>query len=106
MTLANWRRTTLTKATQVLQTPTFKKAVKKLKRNQKKDLDLAVRTLIKNPKIGEQKKGDFAFLRVYKFKMNKQLTLLGYSFNEGTLVLELMALGSHENFYCDIKRKT
>ncbi|MEH6617911.1 MAG: type II toxin-antitoxin system RelE/ParE family toxin, partial [Porticoccus sp.] len=47
-----------------------------------------------------------AFLRVYKFKMNKQLTLLGYSFDDGTLTLELMALGSHENFYRDIKRRT
>ena len=94
----------MVKATSVLQTPTFKKAVKKLKPNQKKDLDLAVKDLIANPKIGEQKKGDLAFLRVHNFKMNKQLTLLGYSFDDGALVLELMALGSHENFYRDIKR--
>ena len=50
------------------------------------------------------KKGDLAFLRGYKLKMNKQLTLLGYSFNDGTLTLELMALGFHENFHRDIKR--
>jgi len=37
--------------------------------------------------------------------MNKQLTLLGYSFDDGALVLELIALGSHENFYRDLKRK-
>ena len=90
--------------TTVLQTPTFKKAVKKLKANQKKDLDNAVRALMEKPTLGEQKKGDLAFLRVHKFKMNKQLTLLGYSFNDGTLTLELMALGSHENFYRNIKR--
>jgi hypothetical protein len=30
--------------------------------------------------------------------------LLGYGFDDGALVLELMALGSHENFYRDIKR--
>ena len=58
-----------------------------------------------NPNIGEQKKGDLAFLRVHKFKMNKQLTLLGYSFDDGALVLELMALATHENFYRDIKHK-
>jgi hypothetical protein len=58
-----------------------------------------------DPNIGEQKKGDLAFLRVHKFKMNKQLILLGYSFDDGALVLELMALGSHENSYRDIKRK-
>jgi mRNA-degrading endonuclease RelE of RelBE toxin-antitoxin system len=95
----------LVKAISVLQTPTFKKAVKRLKPNQKKDLDLAVKDLMANPNIGEQKKGDLAFLRVHKFKMNKQLTLLGYSFDDGALVLELMALGSHENFYRDIKQK-
>lgn len=94
------------KAVTVLQTATFKKAVKKLKPNQKKDLDTAVKELLKNPAIGEQKKGDLFFLRVHKFKMNKQLTLLGYSFDEGRLVLELMALGSHENFYRDIKHIT
>ena len=58
------------------------------------------------PTVGEQKKGDLAFLRVHKFKMNKQMTLLGYSFNNGTLTLELMALGSHENFYRDVKRQS
>ena len=94
----------MAKATSVLQSPTFKKAVKKLKANQKRDLDAAVKELMVDPALGEQKKGDLSFLRVYKFKMNKQLTLLGYSLDDGALVLELLALGSHENFYRDIKR--
>jgi len=76
----------LTKITTVLQTASFKRTVKKLHANQK------------------QKKGDLHFLRVYKFKMLKQLTLLGYSYEDGTLVLELIALGSHENFYRDLKQ--
>ena len=96
----------MAKAKSVLQTPTFKKAVKKLKPNQKRELDSAVKALLDNPALGEQKKGDLAFLRVYKFKMSKQLTLLGYSFDDGALILELMTLGSHENFYRDIKRRT
>ncbi|HMB16586.1 MAG TPA: type II toxin-antitoxin system RelE/ParE family toxin [Pelovirga sp.] len=93
----------MAKILQVLQTPTFKKAVKKLHQNQKTDLDKAVKGLIQDPLLGEQKRGDLSFLRVYKFKMNKQLTLLGYSYQDGTVTLELMALGSHENFYRDIK---
>ena len=92
--------------TRVVQTPSFKKVVKKLKPNQKQDLDIAVKTLVQDPKLGEQKKGDLAFLRVYKFKMSKQLTLLGYSYEDGALVLELITLGSHENFYRDLKRST
>ena len=94
----------MAKVENILQTPTFRKAVKKLKPNQKKDLDNAVKELVKDPLLGEQKRGDLAFLRVYKFKMIKQLTLLGYSYDEGVLTLELMALGTHENFYRDIKR--
>ena len=92
--------------TQVVQTPTFKKAVRKLRPNQKADLDNAVRKVMSDPSIGEQKKGDLAFLRVYKFKMTKQLTLLGYSYQSGAVVLELIALGSHENFYREVKRIT
>ena len=95
----------MAKAKSVVQTPTFKKAVKKLKPNQKKELDKAVKELMAKPSLGEQKKGDLGFLWVYKFKMNKQLTLLGYSFDNGTLTLELMALGSHENFYRDIRSR-
>lgn len=93
----------MARITKVLQTPTFKKAVKKLHKNQKTDLDKAIKELIENPYLGEQKKGDLDFLRVYKFKMVKQLTLLGYSYQDGTVTLELMALGSHENFYRGIK---
>ena len=100
----SWRATTLAKAMHVLQTPTFKRAVKKLKPNQKVDLDTAIKQLVINPYLGEQKKGSLSFLRVYKFKMNKQLTLLGYSLTDGALVLELMNLGSHENFYRDKQR--
>ncbi|WJG10934.1 type II toxin-antitoxin system RelE/ParE family toxin [Aliiglaciecola sp. LCG003] len=90
--------------TTVLQTQVFKKAVKKWHHNQKKELDKAVKELIGNPMLGEQKKGDLHFLRVYKFKMVKQLTLLGYSYEDGTVTLELIALGSHENFYRDAKK--
>ena len=88
---------------QVLQTPSFKKAVKKLHQNQKQELDNAIKLIMKEPKIGEQKKGDLSFMRVYKFKMVKQLTLLGYSYEDGAIVLELLALGSHENFYRNVK---
>lgn len=93
----------MAKVNQVLQTPSFKKAVKKLHKNQKQDLDKAIKLIMEEPKLGEQKKGDLAFMRVYKFKMVKQLTLLGYSYEDGAIVLELIALGSHENFYRNVK---
>ena len=43
------------------------------------------------------------YLNVYKFKMSKQEVLLGYSYEEEQLTLELLALGSHENFYRNLK---
>jgi mRNA-degrading endonuclease RelE of RelBE toxin-antitoxin system len=92
------------KIQQVLQTPTFKKAVKKLKPNQKADLVKVVKALMEQPDLGQKKRGDLAYLRVYKFKMAKQLTHLGYSYEDGTVVLELLNPGSHENFYRDMKR--
>lgn len=94
----------LVKITQVLQTQGFKKAAKKLHKSQKADLDIAVRALMENPLLGEQKKGDLAFMRVHKFKMMKQLTLLGYSYEDGAVVLELLTFGSHENSYRDTKK--
>ena len=94
----------MAKVTQILQTTTFKKAVKKLHKNQKADLDKAVKALTEKPLLGEQKKGDLSFLRVYKFKMAKQLTLLGYSYESGSVVLELLTFGSHKNFYRDAKK--
>ncbi|MDT8407806.1 MAG: type II toxin-antitoxin system RelE/ParE family toxin [Methylococcales bacterium] len=87
----------------VLQTPSFKKAVKKLHANQKNDLDNAIKAIMEDPFIGELKKGDLSFLRVHKFKMVKQPTLLGYSYQDSIMTLDLMALGTHENFYRDIK---
>ena len=94
----------MVKITTVLQTPIFSKTVKKLHNNQKQDLDKAVSALMENPLLGDAKRGDLAFLRVYKFKMAKQLSLLGYSHENDTVVLELIALGAHENFYRDIKK--
>jgi len=41
-------------------------------------------------------------LRVYKFKMSKQLTLLGDSYDDGALMLELMALTTYESCYRDV----
>lgn len=94
----------MAKVTRILQTPSFKKAVKKLHSNQKDDLDTAIKLIVNDPLLGEQKKGDLSFMRVYKFKMVKQLTLLGYSYEDGAIILELITLGSHENFYRDIKK--
>jgi mRNA-degrading endonuclease RelE of RelBE toxin-antitoxin system len=88
----------------IVQTRSFEKVVKKLHANQKLDLDLAIKSIAENPNLGEEKVGDLAKVRVHKFKMVKQLMLLAYQCEDQTVTLILLALGSHENFYRDLKK--
>ena len=85
------------------QTNRFKKAYKKLHSNQLIEVNKAIDEVIKNPEIGEQKKGNLSWLRVYKFYVLRQLTLLGYSIEKnGEDILTFVDIGSHENFYRDL----
>lgn len=86
----------------MLQSAAFARAYKKLQKNQKADVDTAVEDIVKTPDIGEPKRGDLAGVYVYKFKSNNQLMLLAYEFDPQTRMLLL--LGSHENYYRDLKR--
>lgn len=90
------------KSVQVLQAAAFARAYKKLHKNQKDDVDTAVKVIVKTPDIGESKRGDLAGVYVYKFKSQNQLMLLAYEFDPETRMLLL--LGSHENFYRELKR--
>lgn len=83
-------------------TPTLERAIKKLHARDKKELDKAVREIVANPGIGVAKKGDLSGVYVHKFKINKQEVLLSYQQSSSELVL--LSLGSHENFYRDLKR--
>lgn len=87
----------------VLQTRQFKQAVKKLHKNQKRDLDNAIKTIMESPDIGTAKVGDLLGVSVYKTPIAKQLTLIAYSHTDSPETLTLLALGSHENFYRDLK---
>lgn len=87
----------------ILSTRLFDKTIKKLHANTKLDLDAAVRELLKDPSIGDLKKGDLSGVRVYKFRMVNQLTLLAYEYDEKRQAILLFALGSHENFYRGLK---
>ncbi len=89
-------------AIQVLQTPLFAKQKKKLRKIQIKELDKAIKVIIKNPKAGEQKRGNLSSIWVYKFKISNQLYLLAYEWNKKSRIL--IALGVHENFYRKLKK--
>ena len=87
----------------LLVTPTFERTVKKLNRQQKAELDEAVRTIASAPEIGEAEVGDLAGVQVYKFRMIKQLCLLAYRVLDPQTI-KLLMVGPHENFYRDLKR--
>ncbi|MCP3659677.1 MAG: type II toxin-antitoxin system RelE/ParE family toxin [Bacteroidetes bacterium] len=86
----------------IKQTANFRKQIKKLYKNQKEDLDRAIKKIAKTPSIGKAKIGELSGIFVYKFKMINQLTLLAYEFNETDLYL--IGIGSHQNFYRDLKK--
>jgi mRNA interferase RelE/StbE len=88
--------------TKIYQTRLFQNQKKKLKKNQINDLDRAIKSLKKNPKLGQQKTGDLSNVWVYKFSMIRQQYLLAYQWDEKSRTL--IALGFHENFYRDLKR--
>lgn len=90
------------KQIQVTQSSTFARSYKKLHQKQKYDVDAAVDVIVADPLTGEPKRGDLAGVYVYKFKSQTQLILLAYEFDPKTR--HLLLLGSHENFYRELKR--
>jgi mRNA-degrading endonuclease RelE of RelBE toxin-antitoxin system len=84
---------------EIIMSRVFSKALKKLSDQCKDIIDDEIDNIIEEPEIGVQKKGDLSHMRVHKFKMNNQETLLGYTWVDEKLTLYLLNLGSHENFY-------
>ena len=83
--------------TEIIQSPTFAKQKKKLKKKQIRKLDEAIKKIMANPDIGDLKKGDLQGIRVCKYKAENNLILLAYEI-EGS-ALYLYSFGSHQNFY-------
>ena len=88
----------------VLQSGYFSRSLKRLHRQEKELLDEAVKALIQNPEAGELKTGDLAGVRVYKFRVNLDRMLLAYQYHRESAIITLLAYGSHENFYRDLKK--
>ena len=83
-------------------TPTFRKVFKKMHKNKQNEVKNEIKKIVNDPEIGEEKKGDLSRVFVHKFKIDQQLILLAYQFDPETRIL--LMLGSHQNFYKDLKR--
>ncbi len=88
----------------VLTTPRFDRAIKKISLAEKQALDSAVKAIVSESALGEMKKGDLTGVQVYKFRYLRQQMLLAYSVSLDGAKLVLMGYGVHENFYRDLKR--
>jgi len=86
---------------QLEQKPAFKRAYKKLHANQRDAVHAAIRSIVADPGVGQEKKGDLAGVFVHKFDCVNQTYLLAYQWSEAKRVL--LAVGLHENFYRDLK---
>lgn len=94
--------------------PPFSKFVKKAHKPLQHAIEDAVDEVCENPEIGEVKVGDLAGIRVYKFKFNRQEYLIAYrpptpeAQRQGVdvelLIIDSYQVGSHENFYDELKR--
>ena len=85
----------------ILQSRSFKRKIKKFGKQEKKVLDKQILKIAENPSVGAEKKGDLCGVYVHKFKIKNTQYLLSYRFL-GT-DLELIMIGSHENYYRDLK---
>ena len=85
----------------IIQSGVFGRKVKKLSKAQKLQLDEAIRKVLAQPGIGEQKKGDLQNIHVYKFLINDTKYLMAYRFTEDCP--ELIMIGPYENYYRDLK---
>ncbi len=85
----------------IYQSLSFEKKVKKLTPAEKKELDNAIRTIIQDPSLGQEKRGDLKGIFVHKFKIKTTQYLLAYRLiSDG---LELIMIGVHENYYKVLK---
>ena len=85
----------------IYQSRLFEKKVKKMTNVEKEALDREVKNIAENPNVGEEKKGDLKGVFVHKFKLKTNVYLLAY--RKADKDLELVMIGSHENYYRDLK---
>lgn len=92
----------------------FKRSFASYVKKAKKPLQLAIQDAVdlicEQPRIGQAKSGDLAGVKVYKFRFQNQEYLVAYVATADLQTLEFIAIdfykvGSHENFYAELKKQ-
>ena len=89
------------KTMKIYQSVSFRRKIKKFNKNEKSGLDNEIRKIIRDTSIGMEKKGDLKGIFVHKFKIKTALYLLSYRLVADGI--ELITIGSHENYYRNLK---
>ncbi|BDG59767.1 type II toxin-antitoxin system RelE/ParE family toxin [Caldinitratiruptor microaerophilus] len=84
--------------------PRFNRMAKKLPPEVKRALDEEIRRIAENPYKGDRKKGVLRDVFVEKFEAQSARWLLAYRVQPDRQVVQLLAIGQHENFYRDLSR--
>ncbi len=87
---------------EIRQTSLFIRQKKKFHKGEREVIDAAVRGVIRDPRIGEEKRADLNGVWVHKFRIHRQEYLLAYRWDER--VRTFISVGVHENFYRDVKK--
>lgn len=82
--------------------PPFRKFVKKQTRPLQLSIEDEIEKILENPSIGESKKGDSLGFQVHKFSFKKQKLLIAYKVSPNEMLFYMV--GSHENFYRNLKK--
>jgi mRNA-degrading endonuclease RelE of RelBE toxin-antitoxin system len=86
----------------IYQSRSLEKKVKKMSKTEKDTLDREVKKIAEDPGLGQEKKGDLKGIFVHKFKLKTTQYLLAY--RKVGSDLELVMIGSHENYYRNLKQ--
>jgi mRNA interferase RelE/StbE len=86
----------------IYQSRSFEKRIKRMHKQEKEILDQTIRNIADNPFIGEEKKGDLRGIFIRKFKIKTAEYLLAYRMVGEDL--ELIMIGTHENYYRELKQ--
>ncbi|MEI8363788.1 MAG: type II toxin-antitoxin system RelE/ParE family toxin [Betaproteobacteria bacterium] len=93
--------------------PNYKRPFAAFIKKASKPLQLAIEDAVlyiqNSPNSSELKAGDLSDVYVYKFRFNKQEYLIAYKFGKSADLITLLwidfyQVGSHENFYEELKR--
>jgi hypothetical protein len=85
----------------ILFAPLFRRFVKKQSPSFQMVIRDEVDRICRRPEIGEMKTGDLTSTRVHKFRFQRREYLFAYQLGEQELIFHM--IGTHENFYRDLK---